>query len=87
MSINLESLSNDNMVIFYKKELIMINEGSKATDIFSFPMRRKLIKIGILELKLREDYKKYLVLTKYARALAYGRARGKRAHDVRDRLI
>ena len=72
MSINLESLSNDNIVNFYRTELIRIDEGSLATDIFSFPMRRKLIKIDILELKPKEDYKKYLVPTKYARALLRG---------------
>ncbi|TFH16366.1 hypothetical protein E4H04_06730 [Candidatus Bathyarchaeota archaeon] len=38
-----------NLVIFYQKELLYIDKGQKASDYFSDPQRKKLIKQGVLE--------------------------------------
>ncbi len=38
-----------NIVIFYQKELLYIDKGYKASDFFSDPQRKKLVKTGILE--------------------------------------
>jgi hypothetical protein len=38
-----------NLVMFYQKELLYIEKGHKASDFFSDPQRKKLVKQGILE--------------------------------------
>jgi len=38
-----------NLVVFYHQELIYIDKGHKASDFFSDPQRKKLIKQGVLE--------------------------------------
>ena len=38
-----------NLVVFYQKELLYIEKGRKASDFFSDPQRKKLIKQGVLE--------------------------------------
>ena len=38
-----------NIVMFYRRELIYIDNGRKASDFFSDPQRHKLVKHGILE--------------------------------------
>ena len=50
MVLNLEQLSIENLINFYKKELKMIDLGKKkASTLFSDNMRRRLIKKGILK--------------------------------------
>ena len=49
MVLNLEQLSNENLVNFYKKELKMIDLGESASTFFTSNMRKKLIKKGILK--------------------------------------
>ncbi len=48
MVLNLEQLSNENLVNFYKKEFKMIDLGKPASTFFSSSARRRLIKKGIL---------------------------------------
>jgi hypothetical protein len=38
-----------NLVMFYHRELIYIDKGQKASDFFSDPQRKKLIKQGVLK--------------------------------------
>ena len=38
-----------NLVMFYHRELIYIEQGRKASEFFSDPQRKKLIKQGVLE--------------------------------------
>jgi hypothetical protein len=38
-----------NLVMFYHQELLYIDKGGKASDFFSDPQRKKLIKQGVLE--------------------------------------
>jgi hypothetical protein len=58
------------VVRFYSKELTLISNGYKASNCFSDPQRRKLIKIGVLErvylhrgcrLKLSDEARNVLV--------------------------
>jgi len=49
MASNLEQLSNENLVNFYKKELKMIDLGKSASNFFTSSARRRLIKKGILK--------------------------------------
>ena len=42
-------LSFRNIVMFYQKELKFIEKGERASDFFSVPQRRKLVKIGVFE--------------------------------------
>jgi hypothetical protein len=49
MVLNLEQLSDENLVNFYKEELQMIGLGEKASTFFTSSVRKKLIKKGILE--------------------------------------
>ena len=48
-SLNLEKLSDENLVKFYKEELQMINLGEPVTTVFNYSVRRTLIKKGILK--------------------------------------
>ena len=48
MVLNLEQLSNENLVNFYKEELKMIGLGEPASAFFTSSMRKKLLKKGIL---------------------------------------
>jgi len=45
---NLERLSTENLINFYKKELKMIDLGEPASTFFSESARRRLMKKGIL---------------------------------------
>jgi hypothetical protein len=38
-----------NLVMYYQKALLYIEKGQKASNFFSDPQRKKLIKAGILE--------------------------------------
>ena len=38
-----------NLVMFYHRELIYIEQGRKASEFFSDPQRKKMIKQGVLE--------------------------------------
>ena len=49
MVLNLEQLSNENLVNFYKEELKMIDLGESASTFFTSSVRKKLIKKGILK--------------------------------------
>ena len=49
MILNLEQISNENLVNFYKEELKMIDLGASASTFFTSSMRKKLIKKGILK--------------------------------------
>ena len=49
MVLNLEQMSNENLVNFYKEELKMIDLGESASTFFTSSMRKKLIKKGILK--------------------------------------
>ena len=49
MILNLEQLSNENLVNFYKEELKMIDLGESASTFFTSSVRKKLIKKGILK--------------------------------------
>ena len=56
MVLNLEQLSDENLVNFYKKELQMIGLGEPASDFFTSSMRKKLIKKGILKRSARAKW-------------------------------
>ncbi len=56
MVLNLEQLSNENLVNFYKKELKMIGLGKPASNFFSTNARRRLLKKGILKRSAREKW-------------------------------
>ncbi|MBD3205130.1 hypothetical protein GF319_02155 [Candidatus Bathyarchaeota archaeon] len=45
----LEEISFRNTVNFYRKELIELNEGGKATEIFKDRRRKSFVKAGILK--------------------------------------
>ena len=49
MVLDLERLSDENLVNFYKEELKMIDLGESASAFFTSSMRKKLIKKGILK--------------------------------------
>ena len=49
MVLNLEQMSNENLVNFYKEELKRIDLGESASAFFTSSMRKKLIKKGILK--------------------------------------
>ncbi len=49
MVLNLDQISNENLVNFYKKELKMIDLGEPASTFFSESARGRLIKKGILK--------------------------------------
>ena len=49
MVLNLEQISNENLVNFYKEELKMIGLGEKTSTFFTSSVRKKLIKKGILK--------------------------------------
>jgi hypothetical protein len=48
MVLNLEQISNENLVNFYKKELMMIGMGKPASVFFSTNVVKNLLKKGIL---------------------------------------
>lgn len=48
MVLNLEQISNENVVNFYKKELTMIGMGKPASVFFSTNVVKNLLKKGIL---------------------------------------
>ena len=38
-----------NLIMYYRTELLYINSGARASDYFSNPQRKKLVKQGVLE--------------------------------------
>ena len=73
MVLNLEQLSNENLVNFYKKELKMIDLGEPARSFFSQHKMRGLIEKGILR-KTREHARArtwLITLTDMTRTLIY----------------
>ena len=46
--INLEQISNENLVNFYKREFKLIGLGEPASTFFTQSVRRRLIKKGML---------------------------------------
>ncbi len=49
MELNLEQLSDENLVNFYKRELNLIDLGEPASTFFTSSVRKNLIKKGILK--------------------------------------
>lgn len=65
MASDFEDLNFENLVRFYRKELMKIEKGDRATDVFSLRIKKRLRKKGILVYKVRkwvvsEEAKKYL---------------------------
>jgi len=45
----LEEISDENLVLFYREELEMIDRGAKIKPLIPKPVRRRLIQLGVLE--------------------------------------
>ena len=45
----LEEISDENLVLFYRKELEMTDRGASTTPLIPRPVRRRLIRLGVLE--------------------------------------
>ena len=66
----LELKSNENLVMFFERELRAVDEGRKATELLNGSIIRNLVRFGILEsAKWRGCGSKYLVLTDKGRDL------------------
>ena len=49
MELNLEQISDENLVNFYKEELHMIDLGEPVSTFFTPSVRKRLLKKGILK--------------------------------------
>jgi len=45
----LEEIGDENLVLFYREELEMIDRGAKIKPLIPKPVRRRLIQLGVLE--------------------------------------
>ena len=45
----LEKLSDENMVWFYREELIKVDRGANIMTLIPKPIRRRMIRLGIIE--------------------------------------
>ena len=45
----LEELSDENLVLFYREELEVIDRGARTTPLIPRPVMRRLIRLGVLE--------------------------------------
>jgi len=67
--LDLEKLSDENVIIFYLEELEMIDMGKLASSVLPSSVIRKLIRLGILKLAGGRGKKQGLVLSDKARIL------------------
>jgi hypothetical protein len=68
----LEELSDENLVLFYREELEMIDRGARTTPLIPRPVRRRLIRLGVLEHRKGLDGASGLVLSPRGREMLDG---------------
>ena len=48
---SIEEISDENLIHYFKPELILIGEGQKATDLLNYSVIQKFVRIGFLFLE------------------------------------
>ena len=66
---DLEELSDENMVWFYREELRKVDRGASITPLIPKPIRRRMIRLGILEYSKGLDKTSGLILSRKGREI------------------
>ena len=77
----LEELSDEKLVWLYREELETIDRGARTTPLILRPVRRRLIRLGVLEHREDLDRASGLALSPKGREMLYGCLEG--AAEVR----
>ena len=65
----LEEISDENLVLFYREELEVIDRGARTTPLIPRPVMRRLIRLGVLEHRKGLDRASGLVLSPKGREM------------------
>ena len=57
----LSQISDDNLLFFYRSELLQIEEGGRAVDLLPKNVVKKFIRMGVLDRFARRRHKKSLL--------------------------